>query len=305
MKLARRTAIRYGSLWQADHPFVNAEQRLSRRMSTASRPLEVCRDVDEGVMMKDVLAGRLDIASTSDIQSHVPETSLMYLPYLYRNLAHFERVWRFNANPVARRIERLIRQRTLLEPLGYSIVGARECILTDRPIVELADLAGMLFRVDDAAVSARIFAALGAAPKIVDFYDVKAALKKRAVQAAENATINMIALGWDRHCRFVSRTGHRFLINYELASHAFWSRLSAGAKANLRRAFKEYLADFATVSRRARSASLRTLRTSTHIGLNTLSVQQRRAFKRATQRVIEDFTNAHRLHRQVDWIRNA
>src|SRR3990172_13341765 len=114
--------ILYGSIWPADHIFADLEEQLMETLSqaTASKA-RICRYTDEGEMVADVQRGHIHIASTSDIQSSVPEAAMMYLPFLYQDMAHFRRIWTLGANEVVLKLEELIRSRARLEPLGYSI----------------------------------------------------------------------------------------------------------------------------------------------------------------------------------------
>ena len=226
--------ILYGSIWPENHVYADLEQQLADALALKiNLPAQICRYTDEGLMMQHLKDGTLQFGSTSEIQSSIPQAALMYLPFLYRDIDHFKSIWKFENNAIVRKIEGLIRTNARLEPLGYAIVGARDCILKGKAILKHSDFSGLVMRVDEAEISRKIFEALGARPVTVSFYNVADALENDCVHAAENAPFNMIALGWHTKCKYVSRTGHRFLLNFELASQAFWEELDDDTKASV------------------------------------------------------------------------
>ena len=254
-------------------------------------------------MMSDLKSGNIHIASSSGVQSYIPEASLMYLPFLYRDIAHFRNIWQLGANEVVQKIENLIRKRAQLEPLGYSIVGARDCILIDRPIQQPSDFKDLSIRVDGATISQQIFSALGASVIQVPFNEVANALAEHRVRAAENATFNMLALGWHSACKFVSCTEHRFLLNFELASGAFWAKLDNHTKIGIHDAFTAYLAAFANRSAIERSTSLHNLSQIHKLSVNKISPSEKSAFEVATKCVIDNYATDYGLHQEINWIR--
>jgi TRAP-type C4-dicarboxylate transport system substrate-binding protein len=296
--------MHYGSIWPSDHVFSPLEVQLMADIANSTRlQTHVRRYTDEGAMIIDLQRGDLDIASTSAILYSVPESALMYLPFLYRDLAHFRRVWKLGANKVVRKIEKLIRDKTRFEPLGYSIVGVRDCILVDRPIHRLSDFNGLTMRIDGAVISEQCFTALGASCIKVPFYEVADALADRSVLAAENSLFNMIALKWYPACKYVSRTEHRFLLNFELASGTFWDALDSSAKTSIRNGFAFYLESFADRSSMARSSSLHSLTQEYKLDMNVISPTERPLFESTATAVIDNFAEAYQLHREIDWIR--
>jgi TRAP-type transport system periplasmic protein len=296
--------ILYGSIWPAHHVFAELETKLMLALETIGAwKAKICRYVDEAEMMSDVQSGKLHFAATSEIQSSIPEAALMYLPYLYRDAAHFKRIWTLDGNDVVRRIESLIRAKADLEPLGYSIVGARDCILIEKPIEQLADFADLIIRVDEAAISSHIFSALGAKPMQVPFYEVEQALATRSVLAAENAPFNMTALGWHTNCKFVSRTEHRFLLNFEVASGSFWNSLDSRIRVSILEAFTAHLSVFANRADVERRTTLDLLVDTHGLAVNNLSPTQRHELEVATKSVIDDYAAQYGLETEIDWIR--
>ena len=158
-------------------------------------------------------------------------------------------------------------------------------------------------RVDEAEISRKIFEALGACPVAVSFYDVADALKNNRVHAAENAPFNMIALGWHAKCKYVSRTGHRFLLNFELASEAFWQELDNNTKASVKVAFASYLENFANLSDSERSSSLNSLSVDHGLTVNEVSQEEIEVLRISSECVITEYASLHDLRREIEWIR--
>jgi TRAP-type transport system periplasmic protein len=294
--------IRYGTIWPARHVLSTPLAEL-RKGVAAFANLQVLRYRDEARLMDDLMKGAIDIGSTSEIQSAVPEAGLMYLPYLYRDIGHYRRTWTLAASPVAAKIERLVKRRTGLVPLGYSIVGSRDCIFTDGPVTTFGQLKDLSFRVDDAQSSSAMVDAFGAMPKVVNFFQVRTALARGRVEAAENALFNMIALGWVGPAHFVTCTEHRYLTNFELASPRLWARLTRSRRSQLHAAFATYLASFADTSRSARKDSLDLLTRMPGLSVSRISSAEHARFQRAAGPVVDDFAATHRLGKEIDWIR--
>lgn len=300
----RDELIRYGTIWPARHVLSTPLAGLRKGVAEFAK-IQVVRYRNEARMMDDLMNGTIDIASTSEIQSAVPEAGLMYLPYLYGDIGHFRRTWTLDASPVATKTQRLIKKRTGLVPLGYSIVGSRDCIFTGGPVTTFNQLRDMRFRVDDAELSSAMIDAFGAIPKVVNFFKVDTALALGRVDAAENALFNMIALRWLASARFVTCTEHRYLTNFELASPRFWARLTRSRRSQLHAAFGAYLASFADTSRTARKDSLALLTRSKGLSVSRISSIERAKFRRAASPVVDDFASTYRLAKEVDWIRTS
>ncbi|MEA2897889.1 MAG: TRAP-type transport system periplasmic protein [Bradyrhizobium sp.] len=297
-------SISYGSIWPEHHIFADAERGLSDDVSAnLGRTFQIRRYTDEGKMLADLREGALNIASTSAIGRIVPAAALMYLPYLYRDFAHYRRVWQLGDNRVVLKIEDLIRKTANMEVLGYSLVGGRDCILVDKPIYGVADFEGLSIRVDEATVSTSIFDQLKASPKRIPFFEVAEALKHRRVLAAENAPFNMLTLGWHNHCKFVSCTCHRFLLNFELANTVFWNELGTRNRVSLGDAFAKYLDAFADRADAERTVSLNSLSRKHGLRVNVIEPTRRQPLEAACECVVSNFAATHELHSEIELIR--
>lgn len=299
-------SIGYGSIWPDQHVFAPLEDQLVADLEAATtKPASVRRYQNESDMLADLKAGALQFGSTSSVQSLVPQASIMYLPYLYRDWAHFREIWGAGDNLVTRKINDEILQKAEMIVLGYTTIGARDCILVDKPIRKLSDFGGLEIRVDGAAVSQELFKALGAAPRMVPYYDVEQALSTKSVMAGENSPFNMLALGWDRPCRYLSLTGHRFILNYELVHQRFWGALDSAKRSVVTTAFSDFTAKFSREAEIARTASLARFRAAKHIAVNQVSETDQQDIAAAVRSFVDQFAVDHGLVQEIDWIRNG
>ena len=140
------------------------------------------KEVVEGLQL-----GTLDISqpAAAVIANFVPDLNVLNMPFLFRDVAHFEKVW---TGPVADKAAEMMRAKGF-RLLGVFTSGERH-ILSKRPVASMADLKGMKIRTVENPVHVAAFQAFGANPTAIAYPEVYGALQTGVVDGADAANIN-------------------------------------------------------------------------------------------------------------------
>lgn len=181
--------------------------------------------------------GGLDLnrINLAPLNSIVPETVVLALPFLFRSIAHSRAV--FDGAPG----ERLL---AFMEPHGlrglcYYDSGARSFYNTRHPIHTPDDLRGLKIRVQNSDIYVAMVQALGGNPTPIPYGEVYQALIQGVVDGAEN---NWPSFESSRHfevARHFSLTRHVMAPEVLVASTRSWERMSAEERDFLQAAVRD------------------------------------------------------------------
>jgi tripartite ATP-independent transporter DctP family solute receptor len=137
------------------------------------------REMQEGLEL-----GTCDIVieDIGTLQRYSEFCALGFMPFVYRDKAHFEKVWN---SPLADEILTEVRKKTGFQLIGVMYRGGRD-LTAVRPCRTLADLKGLKIRVPNAEVSILTWKDLGASPTPMAFTEVFGALQQKVIDAQEN-----------------------------------------------------------------------------------------------------------------------
>ncbi|MFT5528192.1 MAG: TRAP-type C4-dicarboxylate transport system substrate-binding protein, partial [Pirellulaceae bacterium] len=122
------------------------------------------------------------IVSPSHMSTYCESAPLMDVPFLFRDLDHWNRVLDSDAlQPIADEIY----DRADVMLIGYAGGGVRNLIVK-KPITNMQELKGLSIRVMGAPIQTRIFQAIGAAPSVIAYSEVYNAIQTGVIDAAEN-----------------------------------------------------------------------------------------------------------------------
>lgn len=181
--------------------------------------------------------GGLDLnrINLAPLNSIVPETIVLALPFLFRSIPHLRAT-----------LDGELGQRLLdtmsphgLKGLCYYDSGARSFYNTQRPIRTPADLAGLKIRVQNSDIYVAMVQALGANPTPIPYGEVYQALVQGVVDGAEN---NWPSFESSRHfevARHYSLTRHVLAPEVLVASQRRWEKLPAEQRTELQAAARE------------------------------------------------------------------
>src|SRR5690606_10756356 len=129
---------------------------------------ELGLEKDYFAYMSQGIAVDYAVVSPSHMSTFSSSAPLMDMPFLFRDLDHWNRVCDSDAlRPIAEEIERAAD--VLL--IGYAGGGVRNLIV-EKPVTNLDELAGLSLRVMGAPIQTRIFRAIGAAPTVIAYSEV-------------------------------------------------------------------------------------------------------------------------------------
>lgn len=181
--------------------------------------------------------GGLDLnrINLAPLNSIVPETVVLALPFLFRSIAHSRAV--FDGAPG----EQLL---TFMEPHGlrglcYYDSGARSFYNTRRAIHSPDDLRGLKIRVQNSDIYVAMVQALGGNPTPIPYGEVYQALIQGVVDGAEN---NWPSFESSRHfevARHYSLTRHVMAPEVLVASTRSWDKLTPDERSYLDAAVRD------------------------------------------------------------------
>jgi tripartite ATP-independent transporter DctP family solute receptor len=237
--------------------------------------------------------GAIDIVGTSTgIQAAIPQLGLFYLPYLYSDVPHFERIWTVGGSDTSIWMEKLVQNHTQVKMLGYLVSGVRDTINRVRPIRTVSNFGGLKERYDGSQLSHDTVAALGATPVFVNYADVYTALKSGVIDAAENPAVYFLSLSWDQAAHYVSLTGHQIIMLVQAINQQKWDSLGAANQKIVQTAMNETVKQFNAVTVAARPKSMTQLQQA---GCAVNNITNRQGFVDATKPVTAAFVKQYHL----------
>jgi TRAP-type transport system periplasmic protein len=249
-----------------------------------------------------VLEGKLAMTSGHSIQDYVPELALGYLPYLYRSFDHFQQNWTLGSAISDSMVERFEARRIPVVVLGYSIIGFRDMILRDGAIAQLSDFNELKVRNDGSTTSHDMFTAFGARPQAIEYHEVKEALEKGVVDAADNTSFNLIYMQWYEVTKNVSVTSHQILTNLEIVNIDFWRSLSAADQEVFRIAMNDACTEFAAIAERERPVALEQLADRYGLAVNEVSDAAKAELKSAVEPMTQALVKTYGLEKDYQII---
>lgn len=175
---------------------------------------------------------RINIAPLNSI---VPQTIVLALPFLFRSIAHLRAT--LDGEPGRRILDTMWSHG--LKGLCYYDSGARSFYNTKRPIHSPGDMSGLKIRVQNSDIYVAMVQALGANPTPIPYGEVYQALVQGVVDGAEN---NWPSYESSRHfevARFYSLTRHVLAPEVLVASRKTWEKLTPAQQEHLQAAAQE------------------------------------------------------------------
>ena len=122
------------------------------------------------------------IVSPSHMSTFSKMAPLMDMPFLFRDLDHWEKVM---VGDELQTIVEDVKKRADVHILGYAGGGTRNLIV-NKPVTNMDELAGLSVRVMGAPIQTRIFQAITAAPTVIAYDEIYNAIQTGVIEAAEN-----------------------------------------------------------------------------------------------------------------------
>ena len=148
------------------------------------------------------------IVSPSHMSTFSAAAPLMDMPFLFRNLDHWNKVLDSDAfQPIADEISR----KADVSLIGYAGGGVRNLIVK-KPITNLEELKGLSLRVMGAPIQTRIFQAIGASPTVIAYSEVYNAIQTGVIDGAENEAAGLQQMKFYEVGPEISETQHAITV---------------------------------------------------------------------------------------------
>jgi TRAP-type C4-dicarboxylate transport system substrate-binding protein len=172
--------------------------------------------------MSQGLAVDYAIVSPSHMSTVSPMAPLMDMPFLFRDLDHWNAVMEQDAlKPLADDVL----EKANVRLIGYAGGGTRNLIV-NRPITNTEELAGLPMRVMGAPIQTRIFEAIGAAPSVIAYDEVYNAIQTGVIDGAENEAAGLEQMKFYEVGPEISLTQHAITVRPIAFANATFERLT-------------------------------------------------------------------------------
>jgi tripartite ATP-independent transporter DctP family solute receptor len=179
------------------------------------------RDEIEGILL-----GTLDGAKPASavVANWVPEFNVANMPFVFRDLDHFQRVWRAGGE-----LHKIIQEKAEAKGLRFLCAlttGVRN-IMSKRPIFGIEDMKGLKIRAIENPVHVATFNAMGANATAIAYPEVYGALQTGVVDGADAANNNYHSQKFYEQAPYWSLIGWLVFTNTMIMSEKTWDSLSA------------------------------------------------------------------------------
>lgn len=148
------------------------------------------------------------VVSPSHMSTFAKTAPLMDMPFLFRDLDHWNKVLESDAlqpivDEVAKKADVMV--------LGYAGGGVRNLIV-NHPVRNMKELKGLSIRVMGAPIQTQIFQAISAAPTVIAYNEVYNAIQTGVIQAAENEAAGLEQMKFYEVGPHISLTRHAITV---------------------------------------------------------------------------------------------
>jgi TRAP-type transport system periplasmic protein len=152
-----------------------------------------------------------------------PLLNIFELPYLFRDRDH---AYRVVDGPIGTQIKDRVNKKGV-HVMAFWEAGLRYVTNNVRPIIKPDDLKGLKIRVPESKVNIDTFRTFGANPAPLPFTEVYMALKQGVFDGQENPPSNIFRSKLYEAQKYLSLTGHQFLVHMFMYSGQLWDKLPA------------------------------------------------------------------------------
>jgi TRAP-type C4-dicarboxylate transport system substrate-binding protein len=175
------------------------------------------------------------VVSPSHMSTFAKSAPLMDMPFLFRDLDHWNKVLESDA---FRPIEAEVSRRADVMILGYAGGGTRNLIV-NKPVRNMQELKGLSVRVMGAPVQTKMFLAITTAPTVIAYTEIYNAIQTGVIQAAENEAAGLEQMKFYEVGPNISLTRHAITVRPVCFSGKTFRRLPKDLQEALVRAGRE------------------------------------------------------------------
>lgn len=243
--------------------------------------------------------GAIDVANfnITPLNNLVPETQVLTLPFIFRDVPHSHRVV---DGAVGDAIAREIEAKLNMVVVSWFDAGARSVYTRNRPIRTPEDMRGLKIRVQTSDLFIDLMRALGANPVPLPFGELYTALQTGVVDGAENNWPSFESQRHYEHARFYSTTEHSNVPEIVVVNKQRWDRLSPADKEIVRTAAREASAVQRQLwAEREKQSRDRVIAA----GVTVTDIQDRTPFSRLMEPIYAKYAGTPNLKALVEQIR--
>lgn len=232
-------------IYPSDYPTVRAVAHMADLMRERSggrltlSTLGADDQETESYTLGELRNGTLDMArvSLAVLNSAVPATTILTLPYLFRSTAHERRVL---DGPIGQEILAGLERAGVVGLVFYD--GGPRSTYGVKPVRSPADLRGVKYRVQQSSSWAPMVRAMGAQPVALPLSRVAPSMRAGLIDVVDGNWSSFVALQHHRVARFFSETEHARSPGVLLFSRRVWDTLSDEEKEIVRAAARDSVA---------------------------------------------------------------
>ena len=186
--------------------------------------------------------GNLHMANLAafDVQKQIPAWSIVTTPYVFRDLAHMQKVF---ASDVGKELFGMMEKQMGIKVLAVPYIGTRNLSLKPKKkIMKPEDLAGIKLRMPGGEGWQFEGTALGANPVPVAFTEVYTALQTGAIDAQDNPMGAVRSMKFYEVSSQIVKTGHLIANNLFTISLSKWNALTPAQQKNVQEAAEKFSA---------------------------------------------------------------
>jgi TRAP-type C4-dicarboxylate transport system substrate-binding protein len=220
-------AVQFGE----EHAFTKALrefERLAGECSGGSLEFELHMNSELGLEkdyfenMSQGIAVDYAIVSPSHMSTFSQKAPLMDMPFLFRDLDHWNAVMEQDAlSPLAADVL----EQANVRLVGYAGGGTRQLIV-NKPVTNMEELADLPMRVMGAPLQTRIFEAIHAAPSVIAYDEVYNAIQTGVIDGAENEAAGIEQMKFYEVGPHISMTAHAITVRPLAFANATFERLT-------------------------------------------------------------------------------
>ncbi len=166
---------------------------------------------------------------------------------------------------------------------GFKVMSASKALRIP------ADFKGLKMRIQSSKVLDGQMRALGANPQVMAFSEVYQALQTGVVDGTENPPSNLYTQKMHEVQKFVTLSDHGYLGYAVIVNKKFWDGLPADVRATLDGAMKDATKYANDIAKAENDKALEEVKKSGKSQFITLSADEKKAWKKATVKVHQDF----------------
>lgn len=194
-----------------DHTWYRAFEYFAEILEERSNGRIVVKNYHSEQLAKEIeairliQAGVIDMTTTgSMLNNWIEIVAFCELPFLLRDSSDMKELI---AGPIGQRMEKEMREKTGIRPIGYFQRGPRH-LTSNRPIKHPDDLKGLIVRVPNVPSFVTTWEALGAKPTPMAFSEVFTSLQQGTIEAQENPFAMIRASGFSEVQQYINLTAH-------------------------------------------------------------------------------------------------